>query len=199
MCVAHTIIQTSNFTLQNSPQRPICRLCLRIDQLLVGIGRLMAWSALLLMAVILLQVVLRYGFGNGLVALEELQWHLYAIGVMFGLSYAQALDAQVRVDLIHDRLSARAKRWIEVVGILLLALPFVLVVFIHSLDFVADAWRTSEHSPAPLGLPARWLIKAVIPVSFGLLGLALLNRLLAELTGCRDHDTDTDAGHHDGD
>jgi len=197
MCAAHSIIKNSKFNIQNSSKRPICRLCLRIDHLLVGIGRLMAWSALLLMAVILLQVVLRYGFGNGLVALEELQWHLYAIGVMFGLSYAQALDAQVRVDLIHDRLSSRAKRRVEVIGILLLALPFVLVVFIHSLDFVADAWRTSERSSAPLGLPARWLIKAVIPVSFGLLGLALVNRLLAEFGCCRRADTET--GRSDGD
>jgi len=148
----------------------------------------MAWSALLLMLVILAQVILRYGFGHGLVALEELQWHLYAIGVMFGLSYTQTLDAQVRVDLIHDRLSANARRWVEVLGILLLALPFVLVVLIHSIDFVADAWRTSETSAAPLGLPARWVIKAVIPISFSLLALALLNRLLRELSGCAGED-----------
>ena len=147
------------------------------------IGRGLAWVYLVLMLVILAQVVMRYGFGHGLVALEELQWHLYAIGVMFGVSYAQVLDAQVRVDPIHGRLSARHQRWVEVLGILLLALPFVAVVFIHSLDFVADAWRTSETSSAPLGLPARWAIKAVIPISFGLLGLALISRLLRELAG----------------
>jgi len=197
MCAAHSFIQNSKFTIQNSRQHPICRLCFRIDTLLIAIGRWAAWSALLLMLVILAQVILRYGFGHGLVALEELQWHLYAIGVMFGLSYAQALDAQVRVDPIYGRLSPGAKRWIEVVGILLLALPFVVVVFIHSLDFVADAWRTSERSAAPLGLPARWLIKAVIPVSFGLLGLALVNRLLAELARCRDPDTHSGVAHGD--
>ena len=175
----------------------ICRFCEHVDSLLTTIGRLMSWSALALMLVILLQVLMRYGFGNGLVALEELQWHLYAIGVMFGLSCAQALDAQVRVDPIYGRLSPAARRWIEVLGILLLALPFVLVVFVHSLDFVADAWRTSERSAAPLGLPARWLIKAVIPISFGLLALALLNRLLAELSGCRTQHPA--GGHRDGD
>ena len=197
MCAAHSLIQNSKFIIQNCRQPRLCCLCRHIDTLLIAIGRWAAWSALLLMGVILLQVVMRYGFGNGLVALEELQWHLYAIGVMFGLSYAQALDAQVRVDPIYGRLSPGAKRWIEVIGILLLALPFVLVVFIHSLDFVADAWRTSERSSAPLGLPARWLIKAVIPVSFGLLGLALVNRLLAELGGCRSDDART--GRSDGD
>ena len=174
--------------------KPLCRTCGRIDALLLTIGRGISWVYLLLMLVILAQVVLRYGFANGLVALEEMQWHLYAIGVMFGVSYAQVLDAQVRVDPIHGRLSANARRWIEVGGILLLALPFVLVVFIHSLDFVADAWRTSETSAAPLGLPARWAIKAVIPISFGLLVLALLTRLLVEVSGCPR----SNAGHRDG-
>ena len=159
----------------------VAGVCDQVDGLIRGIGRWLAWVYLLLMAVILLQVVLRYGFGHGLVALEELQWHLYAIGVMFGVSYAQVLDAQVRVDPLRGRLSDNAKRWIEVLGILFLALPFVVVVQVHSMDFVADAWRTAERSAAPLGLPARWVIKAVIPVSFGLLGIALMIRLTREL------------------
>ena len=159
----------------------VAEVCDQIDGLIRGIGRGLAWVYLLLMLVILLQVVLRYGFGHGLVALEELQWHLYAIGVMFGVSYAQVLDAQVRVDPLRGRLSANSKRWIEVLGILFLALPFVVVVQVHSMDFVADAWRTAERSSAPLGLPARWAIKAVIPVSFGLLGIALMMRLMREL------------------
>lgn len=153
----------------------------RVDAVIRVIGRVVAWSGLLLMLVILLQVLLRYGFGHGLVALEELQWHLYAVGVMFGVSYVEVLDAQVRVDPLRARLSPNACRWVELIGILLLALPFTLVVLWHSLDFVADAWRTGERSAAPLGLPARWAIKAVIPVSFALLGLALVNRLLGLL------------------
>ncbi len=133
-------------------------------------------NALLILAIIG-NVALRYGFSNGQVWIEELQWHFYAIGVMMGLSYAQVNDSHIRVDILHARFSDRTKRIIEIIGIAILVLPFLWVVFYHSLDFVADAYRTSERSDAPLGLPYRWLIKSVIPLSFGLLGLAIFSRL----------------------
>lgn len=152
----------------------------KIDNFVRAVGHLFCWANGLLVAVIILQVVLRYGFKNGLVALEELQWHLYAIGVMFGISYAQVNDSHIRVDVVHMRLSGRTQRIIEIVGILFFILPFAWVIFYHSLDFVADAWRTGERSDAPLGLPFRWAIKAVIPVSFGLLGLAAISRLIRD-------------------
>ncbi|WP_315983734.1 TRAP transporter small permease subunit [Aliamphritea spongicola] len=109
--------------------------------------------------------------------LEELQWHLYAIGVMFGLAYAQTTNSHIRVDLFYTGFRARTKYLVEIFGILFLLLPFITVIFLHSLDFVADAWRINEHSESPSGLPWRWLIKGVIPVSMAMLILAALSRL----------------------
>ena len=153
----------------------------RTDGFIRRIGHVISWANAALMLVIISQVVLRYGFGNGQVALEELQWHLYALAVMMGLSYAQVGNAHIRVDILHMRLSPRAQAFWEVVGILIFLLPFIVVVFWHSLDFVYDSWRTNESSTAPLGLPWRWLIKSVIPISFALLAVAALTRLLRSL------------------
>lgn len=153
-----------------------------IDRLISRIGLGVAWVYVLLVLVIILQVVLRKGFSHGLIALEELQWHLYAVGVMFGLSYAQVTNSHVRVDLFYSRFRARTKRIVEVLGILLLVLPFIFITFMHSLDFVADSWRINEHSSAPSGLPWRWLIKGCIPITFALLGLAMISRLIRDLT-----------------
>ncbi|GGO82624.1 hypothetical protein GCM10011348_24460 [Marinobacterium nitratireducens] len=148
-----------------------------IRRLTLGIG----WCYVALVLVIMLQVVLRKGFSHGLIALEELQWHLYAIGVMFGLSLAQTTDSHIRVDLFHTGFKTANKRIIEILGILLLLLPFIAVIFLHSLDFVADSWRINESSSAPSGLPWRWLIKGAIPVSMALLALAVLSRLYREI------------------
>ena len=101
----------------------------------------------------------------------------------FGLSYAQVTDSHVRVDVLAMRLSKKTLHFWEVFGILVFTFPFIFVVFYHSLDFVADAWRVNERSDAPLGLPWRWAIKAVIPLSFGLLGLAVFSRLLRDVVG----------------
>ncbi len=152
-----------------------------IDKFILKTGSWIAWCYALLVAVIILQVVLRYGFARGLVVLEELQWHLYAVGVMFGISYAQATNSHIRVDLLHTRLSRKTQRIFEILGILLLLMPFIAVIFIHSLDFVADSFRINERSDAPTGLPYRWLIKSVIPISFAMLFLAALSRLLREI------------------
>jgi len=150
----------------------------KIDNFILGIGNIVCWTNALLILMIIIQVVLRYGFNNGLIFFEELQWHFYAIGVMMGISYAQVNDSHIRVDILHSLLSEKTKNLIEVFGILVFILPFVWVVFYHSLDFVYDSWRTSEQSDAPNGLSFRWAIKSVIPISFALFGLACISRLI---------------------
>ncbi len=167
---------TENDTLPRVP------LADAIDKFIQRIGQTIAWTYVLLVLVIILQVTLRKGFSSGLIALEELQWHLYSIGVMFGLSYAQTTNSHIRVDLFYARLRVRTKRIIEVVSIVTLVLPFIIVIFLHSLDFVAEAWRVNESSEASSGLPWRWLIKSVIPLSFGLLGLAVISRFIRDIT-----------------
>jgi TRAP-type mannitol/chloroaromatic compound transport system permease small subunit len=147
-----------------------------LDAFIRGIGHVVMWTNGILIFVIILQVVLRYGFGHGLVLLEELQWHLYALGIMFGASYAQMMDSHIRVDIIHSRLSDKWKlRW-DLFGIVFLLLPFIIIIFHQSLDFVYESWRVNERSDAPMGLPWRWAIKGVIPVSFGLLVVATVSR-----------------------
>ena len=161
------------------------KFCDGIDALIRGIGHTVMWTNVVLIFVIILQVVLRYGFGHGLVLLEELQWHLYALGIMFGASYAQMLDSHIRVDIIHARLSPKWRlRW-DLFGIVFLLLPFIIVIFHQSLDFVYESWRVNERSDAPLGLPWRWLIKGVIPVSFGLLLLATVSRAVRVIASLR--------------
>ncbi|GAB4247575.1 MULTISPECIES: TRAP transporter small permease subunit [Deferrisoma] len=152
--------------------------CEAIDNGIRRLGHVIMWANAVLVAVIIVQVVLRYGFGHGLVALEELEWHLYAVGIMFGISYAMVEDSHIRVDIFHMRFSPRTKAKWEVFGTLVFLLPFLWVVFDHSLPFVADSWRVGEASQAPAGLPWRWLIKGVIPVSVALMMLAAVTRLV---------------------
>ena len=147
-----------------------------IDAIIRGIGHFCMWTNIVLIVVIILQVILRYGFGHGLVLLEELQWHLYALGIMFGASYAIMMDSHIRVDIIHARLSQKWRNRWDLFGIVFLLLPFAIVIFHQSLDFVYESWRVNERSDAPLGLPWRWAIKGVIPITFALLIAATISR-----------------------
>lgn len=156
---------------------PHTALSRRLDPLLIAIGRWISWLWLVLLAIIVLNVLLRYAFGEGRIEFEEIQWHLYAVGFLFGLSYAYQDDSHIRVDVLHERFRPRTRAWIELYGIVLLLLPFIALVLIFSVPFVAQSYRLGEESQAPGGLPLRWLMKAALPAGFGLLLLAVLSRL----------------------
>ncbi len=149
----------------------------RIDSLLRAVGSAMSWSWVLLMLVIIGNVLMRYLFDQGRIEFEELQWHLYALGWLFGLSYCFAADDHVRVDLLHERLSLRSQGWVELFGILCLLLPFLALVLWFAIPFIEYSWQLGEVSEAPGGLPYRWLIKSVLFIGFALLVLAALSRL----------------------
>ncbi len=161
-------------SLPNLPQTGLSRV---IDPMLDRIGRWVSWLWLALLLIIVGNVLLRYVFGEGRIELEEIQWHVYSVGFLLGLSYAYQADAHIRVDVVSDRLPERWRAWLELYGILLALIPFIALVLWFGVPFVALSWELSEVSQAPGGLPYRWAIKAVLPLGFLLLLLAALSRL----------------------
>ena len=84
----------------------------RVDAGIRRVGEVLSWIWLLLLLTIVVNVVLRYAFSEGRIELEELQWHLYSIGFLVGMSYAYQADAHVRVDVLHERMSPRLRAWV---------------------------------------------------------------------------------------
>ena len=157
---------------------PHTRVSRFIDAWIRRVGDAVSWLWVVLLAVIVLNVVMRYVFAEGRIEFEELQWHLYSVGFLVGLSYCVESDDHVRVDFWHSRLSLRMRAWIELYGILLLLIPFVALILVYSIPFVAYSYESAEVSVAPGGLPLRWLIKSALPAGFLLLALATFSRLL---------------------
>jgi len=149
-----------------------------IDRVVATIGDAFSWIWLVLLAVIIGNVILRYVFSQGMIELEELQWYLYAAAWLVGMSYTFVYDGHVRVDVIHENLRFRTKMWLELFGLVLLFLPFVYFVLTYSLPFVQLSWETSETSTSANGLGARWLVKGALTFSFLLLFLVGLSRLI---------------------
>lgn len=144
------------------------------------VGEFAAWFNVILIGVIVVQVVMRYGFSKGLVPLEELMWHLYAVAFMFGMAYAVTNDSHIRVDLVHMALPKRVQHVFEILGILFLLMPFLWILFDHSLGWTIEAYRVGESSANPTGLPHRWIIKSVVPITMVLIFIAALARLIQE-------------------
>mgnify|MGYP003148740796 CR=1 FL=1 len=132
----------------------------------------------LLMLLIVINVALRYIFNRGILALEEMQWHIYSAGFMFAIAYAVVTDNHVRVDVLHEKFSTKTQCCIELLGILGFLIPFSYLLFSDSISFVHNSFLVGEISDAPGGLHYRWLLKAVIPISSLVLILASVSRLL---------------------
>lgn len=154
------------------------KFCIVMDEIIRRIGHYCSWLNAILVIVIIVQVFLRYVMGMGLVVLEELQWHFYAVGIMFGLSYCLVQNTHIRLDLLYDNYSQRTKQWVELLGHLLLLLPIIIIILIHGWDFLIDSWLVRERSDSPIGLPARYIIKSFLLSGFGLLALAAFSRMV---------------------
>ncbi|UEM24681.1 TRAP transporter small permease subunit (plasmid) [Skermanella mucosa] len=142
---------------------------IRACELLVeGIGRAVSWVSLALVLVMAGNVLLRYGFSTGSVAMQELEWHLMSPLALLGMSYAIQHEGHVRVDVLYGRMPALAQRIIEALSFLLVAVVAALLVKL-SIPYVMLAYRLGEGSANPGGLPWRFLLKSFIPLGFALL------------------------------
>lgn len=157
---------------------PHTRISDTLDAVVRRIGQAASWVWALLVLVIVYNVVQRYVFGIGAIWLEELQWHVYAVGFIIGLSYAITADRHVRVDVVSERWGRRTKAWVEFIGLAVLLLPFTVSIVIAAWPFLASSFDLNERSAAPGGLPYRWILKSFILWGFGLLVIAAVARLL---------------------
>ena len=152
-----------------------------IDKFIQWIGKAVSWLSLLLVLIIVIDVALRYIFSITSAASFELEWHLFAVLFLIGAAYTLQEDKHVRVDVFYQRFSKRTQGWINLIGTLVLLLPFCIVAFWESLSFVSSSFEFRETSPDPGGLPARYIIKAILPAGFFLLGLQGISEFLKNL------------------
>lgn len=142
-----------------------------IDALTSWIGRTAAWLTVAMALVTVAVVVLRYLFGEGTVALQELISYAHVLVITLGMSYALQSGAHVRVDVIYGRLSPRRQALVNLFGHCVFLLPVAALILWTSLPWVMASWRILERSPEVGGLPAVFLLKTLIPVMAVLLAL----------------------------
>ncbi len=146
------------------------------DRVITWFGEVASALWLILVLVIVIQVVARYVFSAGSIMMEELQWHLYAIGFMLGISFTEVKERNVRIDVLAERFAQRTRQWIELFGLAGL-LVFCGVVIWYAIPFFWSSYQLNEVSAAAGGLPYRWFIKSFIVTAFVLLALAAVSRL----------------------
>lgn len=158
-----------------------------INQLSELLGKLSGILFLLLVLNVTYDVIMRYVFNTGSIGMQELEWHLYAAIFLLGTPYALRHDGHVRVDLFYDRWSLKTQAIVNIIGTLLLLLPFTLLVVWFAKDFVMESYNLGEGSGDPGGLPHRWIIKSVIPLSFSFMAISGVGMILYSINVLRGH------------
>ena len=157
-------------------------LCDRFFSLLTrGCGAIACVAMILLLFNVFYDVITRYVFNDVSIGMQELEWHLFSCIFLLGTPYAMQCDSHVRVDIFYDRWNDKTKAWVNLLGVIFFVLPFISIVAYYSIDFAYEAYEMGEGSGDPGGLPHRWVIKALIPVSFMLMGIASLSMLTQAL------------------
>ena len=157
-----------------------------IDTFNEWVGRAVSWVTLLLVLVVFVDVVMRYLFKTTFVFTQEMEWHLFAFIFLIGAGYTLLHDGHVRVDIFYQRLSPKARAWVNLGGVLLFLIPGCLLIITTSWKFVYNAWSILEGSPDPGGIPFRFIVKGTIPVGFVLLllqGISLGIHSLLQIVG----------------
>ena len=163
------------------------------------VGRVAGWLLLVMVLIIVYDVGMRYLFHSGSVAIQELEWHLFALIFLLAGAYTLKYDEHVRVDVFyHCRwMNDRHRAWVDLLGGLFLLLPFCVLLISGSLPFVANSFSMMEGSPDPGGLPFRFLLKAAIPLAFLLLLLQGLVIMMASACLLLGHDQPDPEEKHD--
>ncbi|MEJ2344029.1 MAG: TRAP transporter small permease subunit [Gammaproteobacteria bacterium] len=175
---------------RGAPRRAPLNACLErtaklLDRTVERVGRASAWLTLVLVLLVAGDVVARYVWHAGSVAEQELEWHVLAVVAMMAASYTVQQGEHVRVDIFYQRYSERVKQWMEFLVPLLVIVPVALFFAAVSLKFVSMSYAIHETSPDPGGLPARWALKAFMPLGFGLVAVQGVAMVLSNFLALR--------------
>jgi len=131
-----------------------------------------AWLCVALALLTAYDVLARYAFKSGSVALQELEWHLFSVIFLLGAGYTLTHDAHVRVDIFYAKAPEKVRAAIDLFGALFLLLPFCGLIIWTAWGFTANSFSIREASGDPGGLPARYALKAMIIAGFALVAMA---------------------------
>ncbi|MDB3955308.1 TRAP transporter small permease subunit [Alphaproteobacteria bacterium] len=172
----------SHEKLDNSLGKTLLNISSKLENILVGIGKLGAWLSLPLIAIIIFDIISRKFFVLGSTKLQEMEWHLHAALFLLALGYAYLKNSHVRIEVIREGFSTKLKAILEVIGVVLFILPYTGLIIWFGIDFVSRSYGMNEVSSALTGLSHRWVIKSFVPMGMAFLWLAGISVLLRNIS-----------------
>ena len=114
-------------------------------------------------------------FGNAITlnSLSDFQWYLLAAVALLPAGIVWLRDRHVRVDFAYCRFGLRGKAAVDLCGLIVFALPFLVLIIPYAWEATLQSLARGEKSPNG-GLIDRYLVRSMLPIGLGLLLLAML-------------------------
>ena len=148
------------------------------------IGKASAWLIPLLIAELVFDTVARYLFNAPTRWSYDISYMLYGTAFMGGAAYTLFLDEHVRIEVLSEKVSPKARSLIDIIGYLLFFFPAMGTLFYYGTHFALKSWKMLETSGESMWSPLIYPFKTVIPVTVLLLllqGVVQFSRCVAVL------------------
>ena len=140
----------------------LARLSIIIDKVNTFIGNLCAIFAFSMVIVVFTVVVLRYGFNIGFIWMQEVYVWLHSFVFMLGAGFTYLANEHVRIDVFYRDASKKYKAIVDLLGNIVLLLPFLYIIWKYSYPFVYRSFLMNEVSREAGGMPALFILKSAI-------------------------------------
>ena len=141
-------------------------------------GYFCAFLVVLMTINVFLVVVLRYLFGISFIWMQETYVWMHAYIFMMGAGFTYLMDDHVRIDIIYKSSSSTYRALVDIIGNILLLLPFLYIIWIFSFPFVYKSWLMNEISREAGGLRMLYVLKFAILIFVILLVIQTFSRII---------------------
>lgn len=149
------------------------------------LGRSVAWFIIAMVVITFFNVVMRYGFNFGLIAIQESVIYFHSFVFMLAIAYTYKHNEHVRVDILYSKYSASQKAWTDLLGTIFLLIPFCLYLISASWEYAVNSWILLEGSREAGGLPLVFILKTLVPLMPLLLLLQGISTICNSITTLR--------------
>jgi len=155
------------------------KLLMAVDRLSTFVGRLFAWSIVLLTLLVSWEVFSRYILNHPHPWALDAQIMLYGILFMMAGAYTLAHQGHVRGDILYENFTPRTQASIDLVLFIIFYLPGVLALTWAGWIYANESLAIRENTFSPDPLPL-YPFKFIIPAA----GALLLAQGLVEILRC---------------
>jgi TRAP-type mannitol/chloroaromatic compound transport system permease small subunit len=162
----------------------LLRISAVIDRITAFIGRAVSWLILAAVLISAGNAIIRKAFDMSSNAWLELQWYFFSAVFLLASAYALQRNDHIRIDIISGLLPKAVRNWIDLLGHILMLMPFAILMIYEAAPFLYVSYMQQEHSPNAGGLIV-WPAKALVLTGFLLLAAQGVSEIIKRIAVMR--------------